>query len=161
MRKHKLAAALLCALLMVIPASAHGGHCGRQQARQSAPRPACTVSGCALASQHTHSTASCGAVHVNGVCDGSCGRHALCTVEGCTVAGLHIHNGTEYCGAAHAGGYCDGSCLTRPLCNVDGCTTAGPHTHDGTEYCGAANGRGYNSTTATQVRGGGHHHGHH
>ena len=154
-------AAVLTALLLAAPASAH---CGRGRTARAARAvsttyPVCTVESCEIAGRHTHSGRTyCGYAHAAGYCDGKC--YALGEVEECTVTGRHTHDGTIYCGYDHADGYCDGKCYA--LCGVEGCTITGRHTHDGTAYCGSHHECGYCDGSCQTVRtGGGHHHGHH
>lgn len=154
-------AAVLTALLLAAPASAHCGHgrVARAASAVSTTYPVCTVEGCEIAGRHTHSGRTyCGYDHADGYCDGKC--YALCEVEDCTITGRHTHDGTIYCGYDHADGYCDGECYA--LCGVDGCTITGRHTHGGTAYCGSHHECGYCDGSCQTVRaGGGHHYGHH
>lgn len=100
-------AAVLTALLLAAPASAHCGH-GRRAAKTAAC-PVCTVEDCTYAGRHTHNGHTyCGYDHEGGYCDGTC--YALCEEEGCTITGRHTHDGVTYCGYDHEGGFCDGSC---------------------------------------------------
>ena len=136
-------AAVLTALLLAAPASAHCGHgrVARAASAVSTTYPVCTVEGCEIAGRHTHSGRTyCGYDHAGGFCDGAC--LALCPVEGCTATGRHTHNGVNYCGYHHTGGFCDGTCYD--LCPVEGCTATGRHTHDGVTYCG------YNHTSGVR-----------
>ena len=116
------AAALLSAVLLAVPAYAHGSghHNYTQQSTQTTQTTtvqqpvqtvySCGVAGCTVTGAHTHHN---GVTHTAGyTCDGTCA--ALCTVEGCTVSGRHTHDGTTYCGYHHGSGYCDGSCIAPP-----------------------------------------------
>lgn len=108
-------ACVLSMTLLIVAASAHGGHHGRggchgqrSQAQQTLI-PVCTVEGCSVAGRHVHDgTVYCGYDHADGYCNGAC--LALCSVEGCTVAGPHVHDNVVYCGNDHSCGFCDGSC---------------------------------------------------
>ena len=122
MHMKKIAALLAVSALLIVPASAHGGHC-RQAAIQQQPAVyyLCQVEGCTVAGRHYHDgTAYCGAEHACGWCDGTCQTRPLCTAEGCTQAGYHTHNGEAYCGAEHACGWCDGSCQTAVTAQASG-----------------------------------------
>lgn len=109
------AAFLMAASMLVVSASAHGGHHGqsgcygqRVQVQQTLI-PVCTVEGCTTAGRHLHNGAVyCGFAHAGGYCNGAC--LALCSVESCTLTGRHVHNYVTYCGNDHACGFCDGSC---------------------------------------------------
>lgn len=145
------AAAFLTAVLLAVPAYAHGGghHSYVQTVRPVQTQTTvytCPVEGCQVTGTHTHHN---GVTHTGGyVCDGTCA--ALCTVENCTAAGRHTHDGvTYYCGYDHAGGFCDGTCVA--LCTVEGCTASGRHTHNGvTYYCGYDHANGFcDGTCAT------------
>ena len=106
-------AAVLTALLLAAPASAHCGHgrVARAASAVSTTYPVCEVEDCTITGRHTHDgTIYCGYDHADGYCDGKC--YALCGVEGCTITGRHTHGGTAYCGSHHECGYCDGSCQT-------------------------------------------------
>ena len=147
-------AAVLTALLLAAPASAHCGHgrVARAASAVSTTYPVCTVEGCEIAGRHTHSGRTyCGYDHAGGYCDGKC--YALCEVEDCTITGRHTHDGTIYCGYDHADGYCDGKCYA--LCGVEGCTITGRHTHDGTAYCGSHHECGYCDGCGQRGRAGG------
>lgn len=99
-------AAVLTALLLAAPASAHCGH-GRRAAKAACP--VCTVEDCTAVGRHTHDGhAYCGYDHKGGRCDGTC--CALCEEEGCTITGRHTHDGVTYCGYDHDCGFCDGTC---------------------------------------------------
>ena len=128
------AVAVLTALMLMLPASAHGGR--HHQAAAQTPVTncgVCAVETCHTSGRHTHSGVTyCGYNHASGVCNGTCA--ALCAVEDCAVTGRHVHSKTTYCGYDHAGGFCDGACAA--LCAVSGCTAAGRHTHSGVTYCG-------------------------
>lgn len=158
MHIHKAAALFLTAALLIVPASAHGGHC-----RTTTSVPYCTTSGCTESGHHLHNgtmyystvqmvapsnqttTAAPSTATVTAPV-----TYSICAVEGCTIAGRHFHDGAPYCGAAHTGTVCDGTCLTHPLCGVDGCTLTGYHLHDGESYCGATHTGGYcNGTCQT------------
>ena len=126
MHMKKIAALLAVSALLIVPASAHGGHC-RQAAIQQQPA-VCQVEGCTVAGRHYHDgTAYCGAEHACGWCDGTCQTRPLCTAEGCTQAGYHTHNGEAYCGAEHACGWCDGSCQTAVTVQASGHHGGGHH----------------------------------
>ena len=182
MRTPKIFALLLAVALLIVPASAHGGHHGHGQCRtaaqqqttvqrqavqpQSTQQPLtyqlCPVEGCTIAGRHFHDGKPyCGANHTGTVCDGSCLTRPLCAVEGCTQTGCHLHDGTTYCGAAHSCGWCDGSCQSHPLCTVEGCTQAGYHLHDGTGYCGGTSHSCTWHDCMQAQQGTYHHHGHH
>lgn len=128
------AAAVLTALMLMLPASAHGGH-HRRNTVQVTSCGVCTVENCHTAGRHTHRGVTyCGYGHGNGVCDGTCA--ALCPVEGCTVTGRHTHNGTTYCGYQHSGGFCDGSCAVISAAQTNqtaqaAAVTGGCHGHHG------------------------------
>lgn len=113
--------------MLVVSASAHGGHHGRggchgqrAQVQQQTSISVCTVEGCTLAGRHVHNgTVYCGYAHANGYCNGSC--LALCPVEGCALAGRHVHNNVAYCGNYHACGFCDGTCAAYTYHYSHGC----------------------------------------
>ena len=135
-------AAVLTALLLAAPASAHCGHgrVARAASAVSTAYPVCTVEGCAIAGRHTHSGRTyCGYDHEDGFCDGAC--RALCPYEGCTLTGRHTHSGTAYCGYHHEGGFCDNAC--RALCPLEDCAASGRHYHGYSIYCGAHHDGGF------------------
>lgn len=103
-------ACALCAVLLTIPALAHGHGHGRHGGRGSSGQiTVCPFDDCTTGGRHTHDGVTyCGYGHENGYCNGSC--YALCSVEGCTVTGRHYHNGVTYCGNHHDAGFCDGGC---------------------------------------------------
>ena len=109
----RVAAFLLAASIVTVPAFAHG-HGGAKGHRVWTAEPTtytvCPLDSCEVAGRHTHNnTTYCGYNHAHGFCDGTC--YAVCTVEGCEATGQHVHNGVTYCGYDHAYGFCDGTCL--------------------------------------------------
>lgn len=182
MRIPKIFTLLLAMALLIIPASAHGGHHGLGQCRTATQQQTnvhrqtvqqqtavqqpltyqlCPVENCTIAGRHFHDGKPyCGANHTGTVCDGSCLTRPLCTVEGCTQTGCHLHDGTAYCGAAHSCGWCDGSCQSHTLCTVEGCTQTDYHLHNGTGYCGGSHSCTWHSCVQTQQNTC-HHHGQH
>ena len=70
--------AVLAAVLLVVPASAHGGH-HRQNQTSVQAQPAittcsvCTTADCHITGRHSHNGVTyCGYDHADGFCDGSC-----------------------------------------------------------------------------------------
>ena len=108
----RVAAFLLAASIVTVPAFAHG-HGGAKGHRVWTAEPTtytvCPLDSCEVAGRHVHNGVTyCGYDHGNGFCDGAC--RALCPYEDCTLAGPHTHDGVDYCGYGHGNGYCDGSC---------------------------------------------------
>ena len=101
MHIHKAAALFLTAALLIVPASAHGGHC-----RTTTSVPYCTTSGCTESGHHLHNgtmyystvqmvapsnqttTAAPSTATVTAPV-----TYSICAVEGCTIAGRHFHDG--------------------------------------------------------------------
>ena len=104
--KRKLFAALLAvSALLIVPASAHGGHC-RQAAIQQQPAVyyLCQVEGCTVAGRHYHDgTAYCGAEHACGWCDGSCQTAVTAQASGQAAV-------TVQASGHHGGGHHHGRC---------------------------------------------------
>ncbi len=136
MHIRKAAALLMTVALLVVPASAHGGHGHCRQQTVVQPQPIvyqlCTAEDCTIAGRHFHDGAPyCGAAHTGVSCDGSCLTRPLCTADGCTLTGHHQHNGEGYCGAVHACGWCDGTCQVTVSTATTGTQTVVGHHHGG------------------------------
>ena len=131
------AVAVLTALMLMLPASAHGGRHHQTAAQTPVTNcGVCAVETCHTSGRHTHSGVTyCGYDHTNGICNGTCA--ALCAVEDCTDTGRHTHSGVTYCGYDHAGGFCDGACTAilaaqaaakaAPAVTAGGCGHHGHH----------------------------------
>ena len=102
-------AAVLTALLLAAPASAHCGHgrVARAASAVSTTYPVCTVEGCEIAGRHTHSGRTyCGYDHAYGFCDGTCLNPVQPTAPAVTAPATTSNTtGTNYSyGYGHHGG---------------------------------------------------------
>ena len=96
-------AAVLTALLLAAPASAHCGHgrVARAASAVSTTYPVCTVEGCEIAGRHTHSGRTyCGYDHAGGFCDGAC--TAILAAQAAAKAAPAVTAG----GCGHHGHHC-------------------------------------------------------
>ena len=85
------AVAVLTALMLMLPASAHGGR--HHQAAAQTPVTncgVCAVETCHTSGRHTHSGVTyCGAEHARGWCDGTCPYYQAPASSGVRYGGHH------------------------------------------------------------------------
>ncbi len=97
------AVAVLTAGMLVIPASAHGGHHSSTQTQTTQTQPAtvsvCSVKHCHTTGQHMHrGTTYCSYDHKSGFCDGTC-IEAL--QEAAAVSTPTVTTGSHHGGRGH------------------------------------------------------------